>query len=329
MITSYKIYLVSVLVLLLSLHAIADPLVEPDIFVSQTELSWDHYYIGDIIMKRISIENKGRGPLNITRVDITGDVTDFSKSSAWETQTVESDGFIYLDVYFNPTSAGTKNATVRIYSNDPDENPLLISCTGIAMLYPKLLISPTTLDFGVTTNKLTFLISNAGEGGLVWEVAENPDKLWITSVTPESGYNNATITVTVDRNQLTSANDTGILTVKTNVGTQEVNVNIAKIEPNYVNNYKQGNPNEYRLDQNYPNPFNPVTNIRFTLPKPDRVNISICTLNGVTVSTLIDNYFESGIHSVIWNASNIPSGVYFIKMQSVKFVQSNKCILLK
>jgi hypothetical protein len=92
---------------------------------------------------------------------------------------------------------------------------------------------------------------------------------------------------------------------------------------------KYGIPKKFTLSQNYPNPFNPKTNINFTLPNSDIVQIVVYNLNGKVVATLFNGKKDAGYHSLQWNASNIPSGVYFIKMQAGMFMQIKKCLLLK
>jgi len=97
---------------------------------------------------------------------------------------------------------------------------------------PVLSVTPTTLDFGLTSTDLTFQISNDGGGSLTWSVAENPEKTWITSITPSSGTNDATVTVTVDRNQLSGTSDFGSLAVTSNDGNQDITVLISKEDSN-------------------------------------------------------------------------------------------------
>ena len=88
-------------------------------------------------------------------------------------------------------------------------------------------------------------------------------------------------------------------------------------------------PKEFTLSPAYPNPFNPVTNIRFSLPIDSEVSLSIYNLQGREVSTLIDANLDAGYHSVIWNADNNASGVYFVKMVAGDFVNTQKLILVK
>ena len=88
-------------------------------------------------------------------------------------------------------------------------------------------------------------------------------------------------------------------------------------------------PRDYILEQNYPNPFNPQTNVEFALPRLTEVTISIINLRGQIIQVLFAGTKGPGYHSVIWDASDLPSGTYFIKMQAEGFISYTKCILLK
>jgi glucose/arabinose dehydrogenase len=75
-------------------------------------------------------------------------------------------------------------------------------------------------------------------------------------------------------------------------------------------------PNDYALLQNFPNPFNNQTKITFHLPEESRVNITIIDTNGKFVSKIFEGVRQAGIYDTTWNASKLPSGIYFIKMQA-------------
>jgi len=90
------------------------------------------------------------------------------------------------------------------------------------------------------------------------------------------------------------------------------------------------NPFEYRLSQNYPNPFNPSTNIEFVLPKATIVNIKIYDLLGREVADLVNNQqYQSGAHTVRFNASRLASGMYIYRMEAGGFTQTRKMVLVK
>jgi len=90
-----------------------------------------------------------------------------------------------------------------------------------------------------------------------------------------------------------------------------------------------GIPTEYALLQNYPNPFNPVTIIRYELPHNTEVNLTIYNLLGQEVEILVNEYQPIGTYEASFNASALPSGTYFYRLQADKFVQTKKMILLK
>ena len=75
-------------------------------------------------------------------------------------------------------------------------------------------------------------------------------------------------------------------------------------------------PGGARLDGIYPNPFNPAATIRFTLPEPQRVTLSIHALNGQLVATLLSGPGSAGSHSVRWDASGRGSGVYLCRLEA-------------
>ena len=88
-------------------------------------------------------------------------------------------------------------------------------------------------------------------------------------------------------------------------------------------------PTEYALMSAYPNPFNPVTNITYGLPEHVNVQIIVYDLSGKQVETLINELQTPGYHSVNWDANNLPSGVYLIRMESGDFIQTEKVMLVK
>ena len=85
----------------------------------------------------------------------------------------------------------------------------------------------------------------------------------------------------------------------------------------------------YELMQNYPNPFNPTTNIRFQIPKAGLVTISVYNSYGQKVATLVNENLNSGVHHVTFNAAELPSGIYFYKIQAAEFIQMKKMLLVK
>tara|TARA_B100002051_G_scaffold230330_1_gene227821 strand:+ start:11258 stop:12589 length:1332 start_codon:yes stop_codon:yes gene_type:complete len=85
----------------------------------------------------------------------------------------------------------------------------------------------------------------------------------------------------------------------------------------------------FGINNIYPNPFNPATNINFNLEKSEIININIYDLYGNKLETLINNeLLSAGNHNLIWNASNLSSGIYFINISN-GLESSNKKIILQ
>jgi hypothetical protein len=88
-------------------------------------------------------------------------------------------------------------------------------------------------------------------------------------------------------------------------------------------------PQEFHLDQNYPNPFNPSTTISFALPRSALVSLKVLDPLGGEVASLVDGLITAGSHSVVWNARDQASGVYFLRMRAGEFLSTKKLVLLQ
>ncbi len=90
-----------------------------------------------------------------------------------------------------------------------------------------------------------------------------------------------------------------------------------------------GLPTEFALEQNYPNPFNPSTTINFTVPQSAQVTLKIFDVLGREVSTLINQVVPGGNHEVQFDATGLPSGLYFYTLSTGNFVETKKMVLLR
>ncbi|MDP3149076.1 MAG: LamG-like jellyroll fold domain-containing protein [Ignavibacteria bacterium] len=79
----------------------------------------------------------------------------------------------------------------------------------------------------------------------------------------------------------------------------------------------------------YPNPFNPETRIRYSLNTNQHVSLMVYDILGKEVMTLVNETKEPGYYEVSFNASSLPSGIYFYRMQAGEFVSVKKLLLLK
>jgi endonuclease/exonuclease/phosphatase family metal-dependent hydrolase len=87
-------------------------------------------------------------------------------------------------------------------------------------------------------------------------------------------------------------------------------------------------PAKFELLQNYPNPFNPSTKISYILPVSGIVKLSVYNLIGEEVAVLVNQYQSTGRQEVVFNAENVPSGVYFYRIIIGNYTATQKMILL-
>jgi ligand-binding sensor domain-containing protein len=88
-------------------------------------------------------------------------------------------------------------------------------------------------------------------------------------------------------------------------------------------------PKEFALYQNYPNPFNPSTTFRYSIPNESKVIIKVYDILGKEIEALVSEEKPAGTYELIWNAANLPSGVYFYQLRAGNLVETKKMLLLK
>jgi uncharacterized repeat protein (TIGR01451 family) len=88
-------------------------------------------------------------------------------------------------------------------------------------------------------------------------------------------------------------------------------------------------PQGYALQQNYPNPFNPTTSIAFSLPQSAQINLTVYDVLGRRVATLVNGQLAAGQHTVQFEASNLPSGMYLYRLSTPTGSITQKMMLLK
>jgi photosystem II stability/assembly factor-like uncharacterized protein len=106
-------------------------------------------------------------------------------------------------------------------------------------------------------------------------------------------------------------------------GLYAISTNLSGIRNDVRNNLS------FKLNQNYPNPFNPVTTINYSIGKDGYTKITVYNILGSSVDVLVDEIKSAGSHSVQFNASAIPSGIYFYKLESGGYSEIKKLVLMK
>ena len=88
-------------------------------------------------------------------------------------------------------------------------------------------------------------------------------------------------------------------------------------------------PEKMALNTAYPNPFNPVTSISYTLSGMDHVKLSVYNLTGQLIETLVDDQQDAGNYTLVWDATQLPSGMYFLRMETGNEMFHQKLMLIK
>jgi hypothetical protein len=88
-------------------------------------------------------------------------------------------------------------------------------------------------------------------------------------------------------------------------------------------------PRQFSMSQNFPNPFNPTTMIRYGLPGRSYVTLIVFDMLGHEVATLQNGEQGAGLHEVRFDATNLPSGVYFYQIRAGVFTETRKLLVLR
>ena len=88
-------------------------------------------------------------------------------------------------------------------------------------------------------------------------------------------------------------------------------------------------PVAFALEGNYPNPFNPSTTIRYALPRPAAVHLSVYDVQGRLVEVLVERQQSPGRYEVVFETDNLASGGYVYRLAAGDVVQTRRMVLLK
>ncbi|MCH8032748.1 MAG: T9SS type A sorting domain-containing protein [Bacteroidetes bacterium] len=87
--------------------------------------------------------------------------------------------------------------------------------------------------------------------------------------------------------------------------------------------------NEFVLEQNYPNPFNPSTIIRYQIAEKSNVILTVYNSIGKEISTLLNEVKPKGTFTIEFDGNNLPSGIYYLRLQAGNFIDTKKMVLLR
>jgi Glycosyl hydrolase family 59/Secretion system C-terminal sorting domain/Glycosyl hydrolase family 59 central domain len=166
-------------------------------------------------------------------------------------------------------------------------------------------IGAVSIDGGIETNIDFYAATRVG------------DQLMWTSPTLAAGDHVFKLRVTGSKNS--SSTNTWVVPDRVDI-LESTTLSVSKLFPS---------PTSYSLDQNYPNPFNPSTVINYHLPLGSYVTLKIYDDLGREVRTLVDEMKPAGNYKIKFDARNLPSGVYFCRLQAGSYNETKKLMLLK
>jgi endoglucanase len=109
----------------------------------------------------------------------------------------------------------------------------------------------------------------------------------------------------------------------------DVSLKEINLKTNLVDHPENGNKSTFSLYQNYPNPFNPSTTISYSISQSSFVSLKIYDVVGREIESLVNEDQNPGEYSIRYNASRLPSGIYFLRLSADGIVEIKKCVFIK
>jgi hypothetical protein len=181
-------------------------------------------------------------------------------------------------------------------------------------------------EFKDNDNEVFLINFTSGDPGIDWVNIWKYIEVNISDAVPSWINPNAFLTFPIKwtRTYLVETNDT-----KKDNGAINIDDFRAHFISTGVEEFKNEIPTEFSLSQNYPNPFNSSSVIKYSIPKSSQVTLKVFNTLGEEIETLVNTEKPVGTYELNWNAVNLPSGVYFYRLQADNFIETKKMILMK
>jgi hypothetical protein len=273
-----------------------------------------------IVLLNLSSKNVIIDSVTLTNTSV------FSLNKNFAGQVLGLFGSDSISVTFHPTGHAYYSDTISVFHKIPGKaNPIkiVVSASSNSTPYLNKAIPNQTAYTGVLFTypipDSTFIDIDVGDT-LTYQATGMPSWLSFNTQThtfqgtPTQTVRLITIGITVNDLLLASASTT---------------LRMAVVAPLTDVDNSPTSPTQYELRQNYPNPFNPTTNIRFEIVDLEFVSLKIFDVLGREVATLINKEKPKGNYNVTWDASHMPSGVYFYHLTTENFSQVKRMLLIK
>jgi len=203
---------------------------------------------------------------------------------------------------------------------------------------PEIQVSNSALDFGEVvvgddqSHGEEVIVSNTGTRRLIILGVSIGDSSFATDYDPSDSLlapgDSLVITVTFAPQDTISYDDT--LRIDNNDELVNVTLHGIGVPPGAVSLEPSSNPpTAFALTPAYPNPFNATTSIGYDIPVRAPIRLEVYDVLGRKVARLVNGRQVAGRYQVVWDAGDLPSGIYFVRMQAGELVQTRKVVLLK
>jgi len=233
---------------------------------------------------------------------------------------------------------------IFINSNDPENDEIALNVRLVVNIndnVPRMTLSKDTVKFEILEPEQqaidTLIIGNSGSQTLELTISTllDPQHMWFLidndsiTIDPDSQFE---LTIRTKANIPGNGEHHSIFWINSNdPENEEVGIAVHLIVD--VDGISDGTvspfPQRYSLSAPFPNPFNPETVISFALPEAVNVSLRVYDLSGRVSAILEDGLVSAGYHSLIWNANDLPAGLYLIRIEAGEFRGVRKVMLVR
>lgn len=266
----------------------------------------------------------GNLPISNARVWATG-MADTARTDSTGYYRLGLDPGTYSITYDHVHFCDTTIANIAV--QDGQDTP-----RNVTLRAPVALVSRTSMSLlsfpGVQVLDTFSIRNHNGQCPLDFSITDTSG--WLT-IEPSSGSvnPNQSVTITVEADAPDSLGEyvSNLVIIYNAVGSPHtIRVDLSIVS---AANDPLGLPTEFALHQNYPNPFNATTALRFDVPKESFVELVLFNIMGQEVARPVSRMMTPGRHHIIYDARDLPSGMYWIRMNAGDFTSIGKMLLIK
>lgn len=294
---------------------------------NSTRISFDSLFWGQTGKYELILSDSGNIDLEITSIVSSNSLLQIGEyNSITPVGTTQN-----MSLTFTPDSLRDYSEFIEIISSSIS-SPDTIYIEWLAQ-FAQLVLKEDSFDFGnivMSNEKDTIItIKNSGISNLEVNCTFLKNKFSVSKteflLAPDDSMNLEIYFLASSPGEL---RDTLVFTGNSFSSPDSVFLHVNVLDPSSIIDNIQV-PKEFNLEQNFPNPFNPTTTIKYSLPERRHVSLMIYDILGNIISTLVNETLPPGYYSIKFHANDLPSGIYFYRIISGKYVKTKKLILIK